>query len=302
MLMSPRHGRRRPVSRDTRRTRMALALLLLTAVTLIALDARSGGSSLLQGARNSATSAVASVEHAVGGFTQSVSDTVGGVAGDQRAQIRKLERENAALQQRLALSGPDAAQAQQLAGLLRLAGAGQYTFVPARIIAVGAALGFESTVTIDAGARDHVQAGMTVVDGHGLVGRVRSTTTSTAVVELATDPDSIVGARLAGSAELGYVQGRGDRPMRFTLLSVTASMKPGDRLVTAGTAAGKAVLVPGVPVGTVLSVSNTPGSLTRNALVRPFVDYTSLGIVGVVVVPPRTDPRDAVLPPAPRSS
>jgi len=30
--------------------------------------------------------------------------------------------------------------------------------------------------------------------------------------------------------------------------------------------------------------------------VRPYVDFTALDLVGVVVVPPRRDPRDAVLP------
>jgi rod shape-determining protein MreC len=36
------------------------------------------------------------------------------------------------------------------------------------------------------------------------------------------------------------------------------------------------------------------------ALVRPYVDFSSLGVVGVVVVAPRVNPRNSVLPPAPR--
>jgi rod shape-determining protein MreC len=53
--------------------------------------------------------------------------------------------------------------------------------------------------------------------------------------------------------------------------------------------------VPGVPVGYVQSVTSEPGSLTQTALVTPFADFTGLGVVGVVIAPPRTDPRDAVL-------
>jgi rod shape-determining protein MreC len=41
--------------------------------------------------------------------------------------------------------------------------------------------------------------------------------------------------------------------------------------------------VPGVPVGQVVTVTSQPGSLTQTALVRPFVDFTGLGVVGVVV-------------------
>lgn len=34
---------------------------------------------------------------------------------------------------------------------------------------------------------------------------------------------------------------------------------------------------------------------------RPFVGFSRLDIVGVVVMPPREDPRDAVLPPKPEA-
>jgi rod shape-determining protein MreC len=57
--------------------------------------------------------------------------------------------------------------------------------------------------------------------------------------------------------------------------------------------------VPGVPVGTISKVENRAGSLTAQALVRPFVNFTSLGVVGIVVVPPSHNPRFSVLPPAP---
>jgi rod shape-determining protein MreC len=57
--------------------------------------------------------------------------------------------------------------------------------------------------------------------------------------------------------------------------------------------------VPGVPVGTITSVAHTTGTLTPTAKVRPFVDFATLGVVGVVVTPPRTDPRYSVLPPQP---
>jgi rod shape-determining protein MreC len=53
-------------------------------------------------------------------------------------------------------------------------------------------------------------------------------------------------------------------------------------------------------VGTVVSVHSSPGSLTQTALVRPFVDFTALGVVGVVVQVPKHNPRTSILPrPAP---
>jgi rod shape-determining protein MreC len=58
--------------------------------------------------------------------------------------------------------------------------------------------------------------------------------------------------------------------------------------------------VPGVPVGVISQVENQAGSLTALALVRPYVNFTSLGVVGIVVVPPARNPRFSVLPPQPR--
>lgn len=76
-------------------------------------------------------------------------------------------------------------------------------------------------------------------------------------------------------------------------------MKNGDRLVTFGSQADKP-FVPGVPVGEVVRVDPAGGGLTRNVYVRPYVGFTKLDIVGVVVQAPRTDPRDMVLPAKPK--
>lgn len=78
-------------------------------------------------------------------------------------------------------------------------------------------------------------------------------------------------------------------------------MKEGDRLVTFGSQADKP-FVPGVPVGVVSRVDPSGGDLTRTIYVKPFVAFTQLDIVGVVVQPPRKDPRDTVLPAKPKAT
>lgn len=139
---------------------------------------------------------------------------------------------------------------------------------------------------------------MTVINGDGLVGRVTTVGPSTATVLLANDPDFTVGTRLEGSMELGFAGGQGDRPMRVQLLNGKAAVHKGDRLVTFGSEAGKP-FVAGVPVGKVVGIEPSAGNLTKTVLVQPYVGFTRLDIVGVVVLGPRTDPRDSVLPPRP---
>jgi rod shape-determining protein MreC len=112
------------------------------------------------------------------------------------------------------------------------------------------------------------------------------------------DPSSTVGARLAGSRQLGLINGRGDTDLELQLLNPRTDVKEGDALVTFG--AQRSPFVPGVPIGTVTSVRGTPGSLSRIARVQPYVDMDALDLVGVVLGRPADDPRDSLIPPKPR--
>ncbi len=76
-------------------------------------------------------------------------------------------------------------------------------------------------------------------------------------------------------------------------------MKKGDRLVTFGSQADRP-FVPGVPVGVVSRVDPSGGDLTRTLYVTPYVSFTKLDIIGVVVEAPKKDPRDTVLPAKPK--
>ena len=286
--------------RDTRRTRTILGVLLLTSLTLVVLSLR--GST--NGARDGAGGLFGPVENAAAAVVHPVRDFISSISslGSKDQQIADLQKRNDELQARLDTSQYDHNRAQELNDLLRLAGAGGYKTLPAQVIAVGPAQGFAWTVTIDAGTRDGVNADMNVVTGRGLVGRVVAVTSSTATVALIVDATSTVGARVEASMETGFLNGTGDaNQVELQLLDpLGAPVQVGDRLVSWYVKGG--VYTPGIPLGTVRAVSGTPGQLTRIAKVTPFVDMTSLDLVGVVVEQPRTDPRDAVLPPKPSAS
>lgn len=292
------------MNRDTRRTRVLLALLLITSIGLITLDyrgSRDGGGSPLDGVRSFASAVFGPVEQVAAAIAAPVGDVVEQVSslGEGREEAARLRVENQRLLRQLRTSQLARQRAGELDALLRVAGAGRYRVVPAQVIAIGAAQTFSWTVTIDAGTRDGIRPDMTVLNGDGLVGRVKTAGPTTSTVLLAIDPDSSVGVRLEGSLEVGFTtgQGLGDL-LDLRLLDGQSTVVAGDRLVTFGSQ-GDRPYVPGVPVGEVRSVRGTPGSQTRTATVRPFVDFSALDLVGVVVEPPRTDPRDAVLPPRP---
>lgn len=287
--------------RDTRESRLLLVLLVAIAFALITVDIRGGERSPLEGARSLAASVFGPVENGISTVVDPVGNAVSAIreSGERHTRIGELERENAALKTRLGSSDRNRARVAELDRMLKTAGAGQYGIKGAEVVAIGAAQGFSWTVTIDAGANDGIARDMTVLNGDGLVGRVTTVGPGTSTILLATDPDFTVGTRMETSGEIGFANGQGDRPLRVQLLNGKAKVKKGDRLVTFGSSADKP-FVPGVPVGEVVRVDPSKGDLTRTLQVRPYVGFSRLDIVGVVVQPPRQDPRDTVLPPKPR--
>ena len=100
--------------------------------------------------------------------------------GTLRSDVARLEAENAHLKGQLATSAAERNRAAELDGLLASSKSTGYALVPARVVAVGPAQSFSRTVTIDAGRSSGVHPDMTVLNNDGLVGRVLSTTRSTA--------------------------------------------------------------------------------------------------------------------------
>jgi rod shape-determining protein MreC len=281
--------------RDTRRTRLVLVVLLVAALALIAVNYSDGSSSALRDVRDAGSSVFGGMEHAASSVSRFF--TRSGSASEVKSlqeQVLKLRAELSAEQ----LSKSDYAQLRKL---LQLAGAAQYRIVAASVIAVGQ--GYQQTVTLDAGSADGIKTGDTVLNGDGLVGQVTSVTGTTSTVLLANGASALIGVAVTPSGQLGSVTGPGKTAndnglMHLQMLSSAAVLAPGDELVTSASA-NDLPYVPGVPVGVVTQLVNQPGSLTLVALVRPFVDFTALGIVGVVIVPPARNPRFSALPPLP---
>ncbi|HEX6518410.1 MAG TPA: rod shape-determining protein MreC [Streptosporangiaceae bacterium] len=287
---------------DSRRTRLVLSVLLIAAIALITLDFKDGGTSPVRRTGADIFGPVERIAHTVTNPVTSVFDSITGGPSAQ-STIADLQRQNAELRAQLSAAQLSKADQAQLNQMLRLAGRGGYRIIPASVIAAGGE--FSDSVTLDVGSNDGVKPNETVLNGSGLVGTVTDVSSDTSTVLLATDASSVVGVRLAGSNEIGEITGTGKSMagpgmLRLTLFDASTVLQPGQQLVTFGSV-GNQPYVPGVPVGTVASVSSSASSLTQAALIRPFADFTTLGVVGVVVEGPRQDPRDSVLPrPAPK--
>ncbi|MEU2026613.1 rod shape-determining protein MreC [Streptomyces sp. NPDC016469] len=288
--------------RDTRESRLLLVLLIAIAFALITVDIRGGEASPVDGARQAAATVFGPVENGVASAVDPVGNAIGAVraSGTRHDKIAALEKQNAELKAKLGSDDRNRSRVRQLDEMLKKSATGQYGIKAAEVIAIGAAQGFSWTVTIDAGSKDGLKRDMTVLNGDGLVGRVTTVGPDTATVLLANDPDFTVGTRMESTDELGFATGQGSRPLAVQFLNGKARVKKGDRLVTFGSSKDKP-FVPGVPVGEVVRVDPSGGDLTRTVYVRPYVSFTKLDIVGIVVQAPREDPRDMVLPKKPKA-
>ncbi|NYG58279.1 rod shape-determining protein MreC [Nocardioides daedukensis] len=265
-----------------------LVALLLAAATMITLDAQGGSDSPLEPLRRATGEAFGPVETFTAGVVRpfaAVPDYFT-TRNNLRDEVTRLESENAALRRTVNSSDLDRNRLAEYDGLVKAASDTGYDLVPARVIAVGARQSFSNTVTIDAGSEAGLHADMTVINNDGLVGRVVRVTSTTSTVVLVLDPDSVVGARLASSMEMGFLSGRGvldgEPRLDLDLMDDTIVASTGDVVSTWGSENGTPY-VAGIPIGKVVSVYNSPRETARRAVIEPFVDFTALDLVGVVV-------------------
>ena len=279
-----------------------LGVLLLVSITLVLLDVR--GSSAIGGLRGLAATVIGPVETAVGAAAAPFVSVAQSVTSFGNSQ----ERSEVAAQELAQATGSDQTQtdnaraASQLDAMLKTAGTRGFQVLPARVVAYGSAQTFSGTVTIDAGSNDGLTTDMSVMNGNGLVGKIVAVGPTTATVQLVTDDDSVVGARLVKTGDAGALPGTGQPGESILrLLDPTSPVKEGDQLVTFGSPDGKPY-VAGLPLGTVTGMRGEPGQADRVAVVAPAARMGALDVVGVVVTSPRGQARTPVSPEAPNAS
>ena len=280
------------------RGRLLIIVLIVTSLFLITLDLR--GVQVIDGLRTGIQTALTPVQKAGSWAISPLRNFLSDVTslGRTRNKIEKLQAENDKL--RLSLQNRKNADAllKQLKGVLDLAGTAGYKVVGAKVISQGSTTSFTQSITIDVGSNSGVRSNMTVLSGYGLVGVVKYVYPNSALVQLASDPAFRIGARIAGSQQIGILSGQGTRRGVLQLLDNRSNIKKGDVLLARGSQGGRP-FVPGAPIGTVTSVDNSPGAVTQTADVKFYTNFSTLGVVAVVVSGEGSDPRDALVPPKP---
>ena len=161
--------------RDTRRTRIVLALLLLTAFTFITLDARGGDGSILDRLRDVARSRCSgrsSGPRRPWSTRCPTSSTVSPRSTPTTSASPSSSRRTTSCGASCARASSTQAALRSSDKILGSPASATIEIVPAQVIAVASEAGYVRTVTVDAGSRDGITRDQTVLDGDGLVGRV----------------------------------------------------------------------------------------------------------------------------------
>jgi rod shape-determining protein MreC len=191
-----------------------------------------------------------------------------------RAQVAEAEGavgENAEFEKLLEISGS--------------AGVAVFEAVTARVVGRSPTVWF-STVTIDQGSSDGIERNDAVVNGDGLVGRIRAVTSGSAQVELITDPDNAVSAEVVPDGTMGVVTPVAGDPDDLLLEFVDDSeaIEENQIVRTAGWSDGvvSSAYPPEIPIGRVTEAEVGEQEEFQRIHVTPFADLRQLDYVRVL--------------------
>ena len=277
------------VYRRSSRTRNVIAVLVLAALTLVTIDARSQGVGVLSDARNKVSDAFSPLQRATHAALRPFGNFITGAFdyGSLKRENEDLRRQLAQTQTGAAAAAAEQQEAEQILRNFGLVIPGSIPTLPAQIIDLGPS-NFDNTVVIDKGTANGVAVGQPVVAAGGLVGTIQLAEQHIATVELLTDPSFVVGVTLK-SGNIGSASGTGrSLPLRVTVetpqVNPIPAEKVGDPIVTSGLHNEK--FPKGIPIGLVSKVTREPGATEPEIEVTPYINPNQLSYLEVLLWSP----------------
>jgi rod shape-determining protein MreC len=235
-------------------------------------------------------------QQGIGGITRRVTDFFATLGDLQNLRQRNSELERALVnsQAEIVELREIKAEYQRLASLVGYIGAttANRTYTTANVIAHDTT-GLLRSIVIDKGTRDGITVGMPVVTQLGLVGRIYDVTATSARIQLITDVNSYVNARLQTTRGEGVVKGTPSGSLLMSLVPLTDVINEGDSVVTSGIGGN---FPRGIPIGQVTNKRLDDLRLFQEAQVRSLIDFNRLEIVLVIT---NFEPEDTSAFPTP---
>jgi rod shape-determining protein MreC len=277
--------------KTVRRRRAALGLLVASSLILLTVYFGESAGGGLHSVQRGVLEVVSPIQEGASRALKPARDLIGWVGDtmDAKGDVADLRRERDSLRDR-AVAGDAAvrenAQLRQMLHLSRAAGLQGAAPVTSRIIGQDPSVWW-SQVTINKGTSDDVRVNHPVVGPGGLVGVVKESSPSSAIVTLLTDHTIAVAARVNESGVSGVLQVEAGRPNDLVLNFTTRNdeVEEGQTVVTSGTKSRvdrlRLIYPPNIPIGRVTRVDE-PGTDDQEVHLRPFVNVRRLEFVQVL--------------------
>ena len=278
--------------RQVRRRRAVLFALILCCLGLVTAYFGESSGGPLRSVQTGAMEVVAPVQEGANRALKPFRDLFGwfGDTLDAKSARDELEAERDRLNRevgtlRLAQNENDDLRA--LVEYSREAGIDAFAPVTARVYSRSNTTWY-ATIEINKGSSDGVREDQPVINGKGLVGRVKSVSDGNAVVMLLTDPEFGVSAIASRSNQPGSLRPMAGSPgdLLLDLVPDAKAVRRGDLILTAGTKSERlpSVFPRGLMIGRVTRVEGE-GDLDRDIHVRPAADLRDLDFVQVLTAP-----------------
>lgn len=190
-----------------------------------------------------------------------------------------LEVEVAQLQQEIIALREEIAETEILAALLNYARSKpENRYMAADVIGVDTSP-FIRSVWIGRGSDDGILAGMPAITERGLAGRIVEVNSTSARIQLISDPDIAVNVLLQSSRADGVLAPQRSGELWINLINQDAQISPGEIVITSGLG-GR--YPPDIPVGEVISVRKRDFELFQQAVIQPTVDISNLDIILII--------------------
>jgi rod shape-determining protein MreC len=278
--------------RQVRRRRAVLLALVVCCLALLTAYFGESSGGPLRSVQSGAMEVVAPVQEGANRALKPFRDLFGwfGDTVDAKGERDELEQERDQLRQqvaRLQMYENENRELRDMVEYVRGSGLEQYEPVTARVYSRSNSSWY-STIEINKGSSDGVQENQPVINGKGLVGKVKTVSDGNAVVMLLSDADFGVSALAAQANQPGSILPVAGSPgdLLLDLVPEAKEVRTGDSIVTAGTVSERlpSPFPEGILIGTVKRIEGE-GELDRTIHVAPAADLRSLDFVQVLTQP-----------------
>jgi rod shape-determining protein MreC len=283
--------------KQVRRRRAVLGLLVVISLILLTAYFGESSSSPLHSVQRGIVAVLSPVQAGASKVLSPVRDVANWASDTLRAKSQRdqLKKEVETLTKQVAEYRSAAIQNQQLTrqvGLDQSVGLDRYRPLGADVIGRDPSLWYQH-VEVDKGSGDGVELNDPVTGDGALVGKVTSVQGSSSIVTLITDHSYSVAAQVLNNrGDSGVLVPAVGNPNQLLLQSLPnhASISTGQQVVTAGFQSSTSPILqslypPGIPIGTVLPVSQNELLNNGQVTVSPLADIRHFGSVQILTRP-----------------